>query len=90
MTNYDELFVIPDFPEYSITKDGRVWSNQFSIAVPAPVRHIAAGPTYAVVLLANGKVLVWASDNSEGWKTKKDLICQAWNGKLFFTQKGVV
>jgi hypothetical protein len=31
-----------------------------------------------------------ASDNSEGWKTKKDLICQAWNGKLFFTQKGVV
>lgn len=27
MTNYDELFVIPDFPEYSITKDGRVWSN---------------------------------------------------------------
>ena len=27
MINYDELFVIPDFPEYSITKDGRVWSN---------------------------------------------------------------
>jgi alpha-tubulin suppressor-like RCC1 family protein len=49
-----------------MTADGRVWSNQFSIAVPAPVRHIAAGPTYAVVLLANGKVLVWAPDNSEG------------------------
>jgi hypothetical protein len=27
MIDYDELFVIPDFPEYSITKDGRVWSN---------------------------------------------------------------
>ena len=25
--NYNELFVIPEFPEYSITKDGRVWSN---------------------------------------------------------------
>jgi len=49
-----------------MTADGRVWSNQFSIGVPGPVRHIAAGPTYAVVLLANGKVLVWASDNSEG------------------------
>jgi hypothetical protein len=31
-----------------------------------------------------------ASDDSEGWKTKKNLICQEWNGKLFFTQKGVV
>jgi hypothetical protein len=27
MIDYNELFVIPDFPEYSITKDGRVWSN---------------------------------------------------------------
>ena len=27
MIDYNELFVIPDFPEYSITKDGRIWSN---------------------------------------------------------------
>jgi alpha-tubulin suppressor-like RCC1 family protein len=49
-----------------LTADGRVWSNQFNIGVLGPVRHIAAGPTYAVVLLANGKVVVWAPDNSEG------------------------
>jgi alpha-tubulin suppressor-like RCC1 family protein len=49
-----------------MTADGQVWSNQFSIGSLAPVNHIAAGPTHAVVLLANGKVLVWAADNSEG------------------------
>ena len=49
-----------------MTADGRVWSNQFSIGLLAPVKHIAAGPTHAVVLLASGKVLVWAADNSEG------------------------
>ena len=49
-----------------MTADGRVWSNQFSIGPLGAVRHIATGPTYAVVLLANGKVLVWAPDNNEG------------------------
>jgi len=49
-----------------MTADGLVWSNQFNIGLLASVKHIAAGPTYAVVLLANGKVLVWAADNSEG------------------------
>jgi alpha-tubulin suppressor-like RCC1 family protein len=49
-----------------MTADGRVWSNQFSIGTLARVSHIAAGPTYAVVLLSSGKVLVWAPDNSEG------------------------
>jgi alpha-tubulin suppressor-like RCC1 family protein len=49
-----------------LTADGRVWSNQFNIGAIEPVRHIAAGPTYAVVLLANGKVRVWAPDNNQG------------------------
>ncbi len=31
-----------------------------------------------------------ASEDSERWKTKKNLIRQEWNGMLFFTQKGVV
>ena len=49
-----------------LTADGQVWSNQFTIGALGAVRHIAAGPTYAVALLANGKVRVWAPDNNEG------------------------
>jgi alpha-tubulin suppressor-like RCC1 family protein len=49
-----------------LTADGQAWSNQFTLGSLSLVKHIAAGPTYAVVLFANGKVAVWANDNSEG------------------------
>jgi alpha-tubulin suppressor-like RCC1 family protein len=49
-----------------LTADGQVWSNQFAMNTQSPVKHIAAGPTFAVVVLLNGKVAVWANDNNEG------------------------
>ena len=30
------------------------------------------------------------AEQNQAWKSKQNLICQDWNGQLFFTQKGVV
>jgi len=46
--------------------DGKVWSNRFTLDTDAPVKQMAAGPTFAVLLLNTGDVVVAASNNDEG------------------------
>lgn len=46
--------------------DGKVWSNLFALDTLASVKHIAAGPTFAVILLNDGTVFVAAPTNDEG------------------------
>ena len=49
--------------------DGSVWSSLFPLEQTIVAKHIAAGPTFATVLLANGTVLVRANNNNEGLLT---------------------
>jgi alpha-tubulin suppressor-like RCC1 family protein len=46
--------------------DGKVWSNLFALDTVSSAKHIAAGPTFAVILLNDGSVFVAAPDNDEG------------------------
>ena len=53
--------------------DGKVWSNLFAITSPAMVRHIAAGPDFAITLRDDGLVQVWGNLNDEGLLTPPNL-----------------
>ncbi len=48
---------------------GQVWSNQFDTRGPLPIRHIAAGPDFAVAIGENGQPYVWATNSNEGLQT---------------------
>lgn len=49
-----------------LNASGQVWSNQFDTRSPLAMRHIAAGPDYAVTIGENGQPYVWAQNNDEG------------------------
>jgi alpha-tubulin suppressor-like RCC1 family protein len=49
-----------------VTIDNRIWSNLFPISATKPIRHIAAGATFAGILYDDGSVAVVSTDNREG------------------------
>lgn len=49
-----------------VTIDNRIWSNLFPISAAKPIRHIAAGATFAGILYDDGSVEVVSTDNREG------------------------
>ena len=48
---------------------GQLWSNQFDTRSPVVIRHIAAGPDFAVAIGENGQPYVWAANSDEGLQT---------------------
>jgi alpha-tubulin suppressor-like RCC1 family protein len=49
-----------------VTIDNRIWSNLFPISATKPIRHIAAGATFAGILYDDGSVAVVSTDNRDG------------------------
>ena len=47
-----------------LTIDGRIWSNQFGVLQITGIKHIAAGRNFASVLLNNGTIRIFATNNT--------------------------